>query len=149
MKIWTELLTSSLTVGLGIPTQEDINTTLEFHFPVSTEKSLFLKMAPKKNLRAGILGFVYGQNNTFCSEGLLMSFPSGLLLSSCWRCRIFSIIAPNFPNSSLQQLLLTLIDRVQKKRAKSCAHNFSVPGLFSPYQNKTVESTKKLACQGT
>ena len=102
MEIWTELLTSSLTVGLGIPTQEDINTTLKFsfqkfHFAVSTEKSLLLKMALKKNLRAGILGFVYGQNNTFCSEGLLMSFPSGLLLSSCWRCRIFSIIAPTSP----------------------------------------------------
>ena len=26
-----------------------------------------------------------------------MSFPSGLLFSSCWRCRIFSIIAHNFP----------------------------------------------------
>ena len=26
-----------------------------------------------------------------------MSFPSGLLLSSCWRCRIFSIIAPTSP----------------------------------------------------
>ena len=34
----------------------------------------------------------------FCSERLLMSFPSVLLFCSCWRCRIFSIIAPpNFP----------------------------------------------------
>ena len=62
MGIGTELLTSSLTVGLGIPTQEDIDTTLEFsfqkfHFAVSTEKSLLLKMALKKTLKGKDIRF--------------------------------------------------------------------------------------------
>ena len=56
MEIWTELPTSSLTVGLGIPTQEDIDTTLEFsfqqfHLTASTERSLLLRMALRNLLK--------------------------------------------------------------------------------------------------
>ena len=66
MEIWTELPTSSLTVGLGIPTQEDIiiDTTLEFsfqqfHLTASTERSLLLSLKLRMALRNLLKGQGY------------------------------------------------------------------------------------------